>query len=369
MGIAVRTGVPVETGPLAGIDPQEIADPRPLAERIRAAVEEAGLAPRLGPKVSVVVDGGGQLTMDAVTADVRLKAVHIAAGIQWRVSVAGDGQGARPLVLADEGSAHDIAIAALRMVGEKGRDSHARDLSERQLRSLSGWHSVTPPLSCRTSPPQGGDCAVVNDFANHQRRTNRQGSKGRAGRGTADLPLAGRCPAGQRGVQERRPVGTFDLTEAAIALCIALPMAACQPTKLSPSPKAPSPSAPPKSASPQAAPSSSSVNRQPPTSPPTHRRHPRLRHLSHRPAHPHRGSAPARRPAPPAASPPWAIAEAIAAVKRRRHSTFTLHHVRLRQGLRSPRPGGTHNRRRRKWSRTCRERDGKGPSCRLQAGL
>ena len=36
LGIAVRTGVPVETGPLAGLDPEEIADPRPLAERIRA---------------------------------------------------------------------------------------------------------------------------------------------------------------------------------------------------------------------------------------------------------------------------------------------------------------------------------------------
>ncbi|TIU58285.1 MAG: precorrin-3B synthase, partial [Mesorhizobium sp.] len=76
LGIAVRTGVPVETGPLAGIDPQEVADPRPLAERIRAAVEEAGLTPRLGPKVSVVIDGGGQLTMDAVTADIRLSAVQ-----------------------------------------------------------------------------------------------------------------------------------------------------------------------------------------------------------------------------------------------------------------------------------------------------
>ena len=35
LGIAVRTGVPVDTGPLAGIDPAEIADPRPLAEAIR----------------------------------------------------------------------------------------------------------------------------------------------------------------------------------------------------------------------------------------------------------------------------------------------------------------------------------------------
>ncbi len=32
LGIAVRTGVPVQTGVLAGLDPDEIADPTPLAE-------------------------------------------------------------------------------------------------------------------------------------------------------------------------------------------------------------------------------------------------------------------------------------------------------------------------------------------------
>src|SRR5262245_24963721 len=31
LGIEVRSGVPVETGPVAGLDPDEIADPRPLA--------------------------------------------------------------------------------------------------------------------------------------------------------------------------------------------------------------------------------------------------------------------------------------------------------------------------------------------------
>lgn len=145
LGIAVRTGMPVETGPLAGIDSYEIADPRPLAERIRVAVEEAGLTPRLGPKVSVVVDGGGQLTMDALTADVRLKAVRADNDIVWSVSVAGDGRNAKVLAKVDANAARDIAVAALRMVAEKGREAHTRDLSDRQLASLAGWHSFAPP--------------------------------------------------------------------------------------------------------------------------------------------------------------------------------------------------------------------------------
>lgn len=145
LGIAVRTGVPVETGPLAGIDPYEIADPRPLAERIRVAVEEAGLTPRLGPKVALVVDGGGQLMMDALTADVRLKAVRADNDIIWSVSVAGDGRNAKVLAEVDADAARDIAVAALRMVAEKSREAHTRDLSDRQLASLAGWHSFAPP--------------------------------------------------------------------------------------------------------------------------------------------------------------------------------------------------------------------------------
>ncbi len=79
LGIAVRTGVPVQTGVLAGLDPEEIADPTALADMIRAGIAEAGLEGRLGPKVSVVVDGGGRTALDEVAADVRLTAVEISA--------------------------------------------------------------------------------------------------------------------------------------------------------------------------------------------------------------------------------------------------------------------------------------------------
>ncbi|MDX8524045.1 precorrin-3B synthase [Mesorhizobium sp. MSK_1335] len=157
LGIAVRTGVPVESGPLAGIDPREIADPRPLAERIQIAIEEGELTARLGPKVSVVVDGGGQLTMDAVAADVRLKAVRAGANVQWGVSVAGDAGSARPLATVDADAARDMAVAGLRMVAEKGREAHTRDLSERQLASLAGWHSFAPPSVLPEISPSRGE--------------------------------------------------------------------------------------------------------------------------------------------------------------------------------------------------------------------
>ncbi|TIM46957.1 precorrin-3B synthase [Mesorhizobium sp.] len=224
LGIAVRTGVPVETGPLAGLDPQEIADPRPLAERIRAAIAEAGLAHRLGPKVSVIVDGGGQLAMDVVTADVRLAATRTNAGIRWQVSVAGDGQNAKPLATVGDDAARDIAIAMLRMVAEKGRDAHARDLTARQLTSLASWHSFAPPSVLPDISPTRGEIAPWSPLPPI--------ATGAKGEPAAKLPISpqvgemsGRTEGGaveRLPVPARFPIGIFDLTDG-IALGIGLP--------------------------------------------------------------------------------------------------------------------------------------------------
>ncbi|WP_137933262.1 precorrin-3B synthase [Mesorhizobium comanense] len=226
LGIAVRTGVPIETGPLAGIDPQEIADPRPLAERIRAAIEEVGLAARLGPKVSVIVEGGGQLTLDAVTADVRLKAVRASNGIAWSVSVAGDGRTARPLATVGDHAATDIAVAALRMVAEKGRDAHARDLSERQFGSLAGWHSVAPPSVLPDISPTRGEIGNSADGAPPAKPEMRSAlsaleiSEGRDENSIS--PLVGEMSGRTEGGATERvqpPIGAFDLnTDAALGI-------------------------------------------------------------------------------------------------------------------------------------------------------
>ena len=128
LGIAVRTGVPVETGPLAGLDPQEIAGPAPLAGSIRAAIEAAGLEARLGPKVSVVVDGGGRSGMDAVSADVRLTAEQHEGGVLWRLAIAGDAETATPQESLSEDEACLATLRILSLVAARGIDARARDL-------------------------------------------------------------------------------------------------------------------------------------------------------------------------------------------------------------------------------------------------
>ncbi|PLP60453.1 precorrin-3B synthase [Mesorhizobium loti] len=129
LGIVVRTGVPVETGPLAGLDQQEIADPRPLAEAIRAAIAKTDLPSKLGPKVSVVVDGGGAVSLDAVLADIRLVAIPERGSTRWQLSTGGTAITARPQALLDEAGACEAALAILQAVAAKGRESRARDLT------------------------------------------------------------------------------------------------------------------------------------------------------------------------------------------------------------------------------------------------
>lgn len=147
LGIAVRTGVPVETSPLAGLDPQEIADPRPLIEAIRSAIENTDLAGKLGPKVSIVVDGGGAITLDTVLADIRLVAARDCGNTRWHLAVGGTAITARPLAALDEAGACDAALTILQAIAAKGRDGRARDLPASLLPTRSG--SAAPPSQRR----------------------------------------------------------------------------------------------------------------------------------------------------------------------------------------------------------------------------
>jgi precorrin-3B synthase len=155
LAIAVRTGVPVETGPLAGLDPDEIADPRPLAHAIRTAVEGAGLSHRLGPKVSMVVDGGGRFTLDDLLADVRLAAIRHEGAALWKCTVGGTAITAKPLGSFPEADACTAAVTVLETIAELGREGRARDLESsalnRIVRRLEGLR-VTRHRAMRSIP-------------------------------------------------------------------------------------------------------------------------------------------------------------------------------------------------------------------------
>ena len=131
-GIVPQTGVAVEIPPLAGIDPSETADATPLAEALRRELSAAGLP--LAPKLSVVVDGGGVLSLADMVADIRLDAVSTAGRVLWRLSVGGDRATARPVALLppDEAAGGVMAIAAA--LAAHGPAARGRDLDISALR-------------------------------------------------------------------------------------------------------------------------------------------------------------------------------------------------------------------------------------------
>ena len=137
LGLPLREGVPVETSPLAGLDPDEIADPLALVRAIRAATTAAGLQRRLAPKISVVVDSGGNIAMSDILADIRLAAIRAKGPIRWLLAIGGDATTARQLATLEDGDAVPAVVAALEEIAALGPSARGRDLDGEALKSLT----------------------------------------------------------------------------------------------------------------------------------------------------------------------------------------------------------------------------------------
>jgi len=146
-GLPIETGLVVDISPIAGDDPAERADPRPLAEAIRKAA--APMEGKLGPKVSVVIDGGGQVALAALKADIRLLARD---DRHWAVTLGGG----KPQVM-DEDGAVSATLATLGALAALGVEARAVDLFPAQ-------RMPSPPPNL---PSKGGGAAssLGLDFA------------------------------------------------------------------------------------------------------------------------------------------------------------------------------------------------------------
>jgi precorrin-3B synthase len=125
LDIDLCDGVPVVASPLQG-DPAGLIDADALAADLRHAIAERHLV--LAPKVSVVVDGGGALNLDALGADIRVRAVETAPGPLLHIALAGDASSATPLGLAAVDEAEHIAMELLAAIAALGPDVRAADL-------------------------------------------------------------------------------------------------------------------------------------------------------------------------------------------------------------------------------------------------
>ena len=130
-GIVPQTGVALEIPPLSGIDPSEIADATPVADALRQAIAAAGLS--LAPKLAVVVDGGGVLSLADMVADIRLDAVAMNGGVIWRLSIGGDLETAKPVTLLRPNAVIDGVISVVAALAAAGPATRGRDLDATEL--------------------------------------------------------------------------------------------------------------------------------------------------------------------------------------------------------------------------------------------
>ncbi|MET0748845.1 MAG: precorrin-3B synthase [Rhizobium sp.] len=129
-GIVPDTGLAIETPPLSGTDPKEIADARALAARLRQAIARLPTPLTLAPKLSIIVDGSARLSLDTVTADIRLMAVSTSdARPQWLVAVGGTRGTAAAVSVGSDESGLNAVVDLLRSLNALGPRARGRDLA------------------------------------------------------------------------------------------------------------------------------------------------------------------------------------------------------------------------------------------------
>jgi precorrin-3B synthase len=137
LGIAAADGVAVLAGPLHD-DDEAIIDASNLAAELRRAIAQAHLA--LAPKVSVVVDAGGRLHLDALAADIRLRAVDWAGVPKLLVSLGGDGAGATWLGAIAPECAVDVVLGLLQTIATYG--PHIRAAEALRIGGIDAFRSL-----------------------------------------------------------------------------------------------------------------------------------------------------------------------------------------------------------------------------------
>src|SRR5258708_8560287 len=124
--LAFGEGPPVLSDPLAGLAPQEAVDAGAIAANLRRAIAVASFAADIGPKVSVAIDGGGTLHLDAVAADVRMRAQARDACLH--VAVGGDAETATPIGAVAAEHAVEAAMRMPRVIAAARPAARARGI-------------------------------------------------------------------------------------------------------------------------------------------------------------------------------------------------------------------------------------------------
>ncbi len=126
LGLGAVSSPLLLTSPLFGVDAGEAFDSTPLLAQLKAAFRpDRREIQGLGPKVSVLVDGGGSLHLDTVSADIRLEAT---ANQLFKLSLAGDAANAAFVGYVSMNRVAPSLEDLLRLIASRGPAARAKDL-------------------------------------------------------------------------------------------------------------------------------------------------------------------------------------------------------------------------------------------------
>jgi precorrin-3B synthase len=126
LGLGAEGGPPILTSPLLGLDAQERVDLRSLVTALRTELTDHTEIASIGPKVSVLIDGGSALHLDNVPADLRLQ---VSAAVRFHVSIAGNAAAATSLGWAEPHQALEVIVHVLATIANRGAGARARDFA------------------------------------------------------------------------------------------------------------------------------------------------------------------------------------------------------------------------------------------------
>jgi precorrin-3B synthase len=138
LGVAAHEGVPV----VAGFDLINRVNAAAVAGELRRAMANARLA--LPPKISVVMDGGGPLHLDALSADIRLRTAPPARGPRFYLGLGGDGASAAWLGSVAQEDVVGAVLGILTIIAAHGPT--ARAAAVLRTEGVEAFHSVSVAL-------------------------------------------------------------------------------------------------------------------------------------------------------------------------------------------------------------------------------
>jgi precorrin-3B synthase len=153
LGLGTEGSPPVLASPLMGLDAQECFDLRARLAELRTELTNQPAIASIGPKVSVLVDGGGALHLDSVPGDLRLRA---GANSRLHLSIAGTTATSTHLGSLAPEDAAQVIVRLLVRIADHGPEARARDFANPAdvlalLALLAGMLSDAPPPTPR--PP------------------------------------------------------------------------------------------------------------------------------------------------------------------------------------------------------------------------